>query len=482
MKNAPYLALIPLLSLFGCSPLTVNYASNIASPVRVKANILVKFDDSKLSSDFQEPETRQSIVNAVSRDLQKSLFFAGEEEVDVLVKIEKLSYDNSLWGLFWFPFWVVGAPAGRVTGEAVVQIDIRSPKGELLKSYRGEFAQSRWYNTVYYNRESTLNPDGGIARDALKEAVERIKYRIIEDRYSIVQLLENPQPDANTASTRIPVVPSSDVDFNIPKTAMQNPDAVAVVIGISDYLDPGVPRVDHAREDAYSMRQYLVNTLGYDEKNILPRDPDLVMTAGAMKTLLRQQLPAYIKPGLSDIYVYYSGHGAPKTTTQKAFFVPADCNPNFVNEDNGYPVSAFYDDLARLSYRSLTVVLDACFSGQSGGGGMLIKNASPLFVTVENSLIAKEHTVFFTASRAAQVSNWYPEKKHGLFTYFFLKGLQGDADLDKDGSVSVSEMERYLLNERNGVPFWSLREFQRPQTPQVLGTDTARVLVKYASP
>jgi hypothetical protein len=482
MKIIDILALGSLLLIIGCNPLLVNYTSDVSNPTRVKANIIVKFDDAKLSTDFQEPETRQSIVNAVRRDLQKSLFYAGEEEVDIFVKIEKLSYDNALWGVFWFPLWIVGAPAGRVTGESVVQIDIRSPKGQLLKSYRAESRQSTWYNTVYYNKESTVSSDGGIARNALKDAIEQIKYRIIEDRYSIVQLLENPQHDVNTPLTRTPVVPSSDVDFNIPKTSMHNPEAVAVVIGISDYLDPDVPRVEHAREDAYTMRQYLINVLGYDEKNILPRDPDLVMTAGAMKTLVRQQMPAYIKPGISDVYVYYSGHGAPNTTTQKAFFVPADCNPNFVNEDNGYLVNVFYDDLAKLSYRSLTVVLDACFSGLSGGGSMLIKNASPLFVTVENSLIAKEHTIFFTASRADQVSNWYPEKKHGLFTYFFLKGLQGEADQDKDGNITVTEMGQYLLNENNGVPYWSLREFQRPQTPQVLGSDTTRVLVRYAGP
>ena len=476
LKGTPF---IFIFLLAGCRPLLVNYSSDVSNPIRVKANVLVKFNDEKLSSIFQDPETRQSVVGAVKRDLQKTLFFSGESEIDVLVKIEKLEYDNAMWGYLWFPLWPVGAPVGRISGESIVQIDLRSSKGQLLKSYRAEASGSSWYNTVYYNKELTVWSEGGIARDMLRSAIERIKYQIIEDRYSIVQLLENPQPGTGAMLTRNPVVPSSDVDFNIPKSLEQNPEAVAVVIGISDYLDSEVPRVEHAREDAYTMRQYLINVLGYDEKNILPRDPDLVMTAGAMKTLLRQQLPAYIKPGVSDVYVYYSGHGAPNTATQKAFFVPVDCNPNFVNEDNGYPVSQFYDDLARLPYKSLTVVLDACFSGLSGGGSMLIKNASPLFVTVENSLIAKEHTIFFTASRADQVSNWYPEKKHGMFTYFFLKGLQGAADLDKNGVVTVSEMGQYLLNENNGVPYWSLREFQRPQTPQVLGSDTTRVLVKY---
>ena len=95
-----------------------------------------------------------------------------------------------------------------------------------------------------------------------------------------------------------PIVPSSDVDFNIPKTPMQNPEAIAIVIGISDYLDPDVPRVEHARQDAAMMRQYLINVLGYDEKNILPRNPDQLITSAVFKTLIRQQLPGYIKPGI----------------------------------------------------------------------------------------------------------------------------------------------------------------------------------------
>lgn len=467
-----------LLLFTGCSPVIVNYSSDVSNPVRVKANILVRLDDSKLAPDFLDPETKRSIVDAVKNDLKRTLFYTGNSEVDVRVKIEKLEYANVLWGMLWFPLWIVGAPVGRVSGEAIVQLDIRSSKGKLLKSYRAGSSDSKWYNSVFYNKNSTTVFDGGIARAVLKDAMEDIKYRIIEDRYSIVALLENPEEDARLASGLQPVVPSSDVDFNIPKTPMHDPDAVAIVIGIADYLDSDVPRVEHARQDAAMMRQYLVNVLGYDEKNILPRNPDQLITASVLKTMIRQQLPGFVRPGISDVFVYYSGHGAPSTTTQKAFFVLADCNPNYVNDDNGYQVDAFYDDLSKIPCRNLTVVIDACFSGLSGGG-MIVKNASPLFVNVEHPLLGKDNATVFTASKADQVSNWYPEKKHGLFTYFFLKGLQGAADLDGDGNVTVGEMERYLLDENATVPYLSRREFQRVQTPQVIGKEKDRVLVKY---
>ena len=478
MKPIILLLTAALFGIVGCRPLYVNYASDVGNPVRVKANIIVKFDESRLASEFQDPDTKQSIIDAVRNDLRRSLFYTGNGEVDVRVKIEKLEYYNTLWGLLWFPLWIVAAPVGSVSGEAIVQIDVRSPKGQLLKSYRAESSDSKWYNTVYYNSNSTAMSDGGIARTALKNVMEDIKYRIIEDRYQIVQLLENPQEANKFAGGPLPIVPSSDVDFNIPKTPMNDPNAVAVVIGISEYLDPDVPCVEHARQDAAMIRQYLINVLGYDEKNILPRNPDQLITAATLKTIIRQQLPGFIKPGVSDVFIYYSGHGAPSTTTQKAFFVPADCNPNYVNDDNGYQLNTFYDDLSKLSCKNLTVVIDACFSGLSGGG-MIVKNASPLFVNVEHPLLGKDNAMIFSASKSDQVSNWYPEKRHGLFTYFFLKGLQGAADLNQDGIVTVNEMEQYLVDDNSSVPYFSRREFQRPQTPQVIGKEKERVLVRY---
>jgi hypothetical protein len=42
--------------------------------------------------------------------------------------------------------------------------------------------------------------------------------------------------------------------------------------------------------------------------------------------------------------------------------VPVECNPNYV-ENSGYSLDVFYQNLAQLKAKSLTIVLDACFSG-----------------------------------------------------------------------------------------------------------------------
>jgi hypothetical protein len=272
---------------------------------------------------------------------------------------------------------------------------------------------------------------------------------------------------------------SVDVEANIPTTEMDRPDAVAVVVGIRSYSAEGAPDVEYARRDARVMRKYLTQTLGFREENILPRDPDGRMTYAELRTLIQQKLPSYVKEGTSEVFVYYSGHGAPSTGEEKrAYIVPSDTDPNFVSEANAYQMERFYEDLARLDARSLTVALDACFTGQSGSGDMMLRQASPLALSVENPIMAAENATGFLAAGPKQLANWYPEKKHGMFTYFFLKGLKGGADLNADQAVTVREMKQYLTDEQEGLPYWSSRVHQREQVPQVVSQTPSRVLVQ----
>lgn len=266
---------------------------------------------------------------------------------------------------------------------------------------------------------------------------------------------------------------SVDVEVNIPKTNMLNSDAVAVVIGISRYQHPDVPVVDYGKRDATFMKKYLVNMLGFDERRIIEvYDQDAGLAA--FKRIFEEQLPNWTQAGKSDVFVFYSGHGAPDPETKDAFFVPYDCNPTYARS-TGYRVKEFYDRLARLNARSVTVAIDACFSGSSEKG-MLLKSMSPIFVKVENPVAALDNGIVFTASTGQQVASWYPEKKHGIFTYYFLKGLRGDADTDGDRQVTIAEMETYLkIHVTDQARYLNNRE----QTPEVTAQQKSRVLVKF---
>jgi len=251
------------------------------------------------------------------------------------------------------------------------------------------------------------------------------------------------------------------------------PDAVGVVISVSQYQD--VPGVEFAAEDGRAVKEYLVRAFGYDERNIIylenPTKADLEMVFG-VRGKPEAQLFKWVKPGKSDVFVYYTGHGAPDLKTKEAYLVPADANPSYV-EFQGYPLSTFYDNLSKVPARSMTVVLEACFSG-AFEKGMLIQNASPLVVAVEPE--AKEvpdNVVLMASSSGSQVSSWYPEKRHSLFTYYLLDGLRGKADADRDKVVTVAELQKYV---GDNVSYLAGRLHNRDQTPVVRGSSTREVL------
>ncbi|MBA7597389.1 MAG: hypothetical protein GH143_04025 [Calditrichaeota bacterium] len=267
--------------------------------------------------------------------------------------------------------------------------------------------------------------------------------------------------------------PTSDVDVEIPTAATPRPDAVGVVIGITEYAHQDVPRVDFARRDAHLMRDYLVQAMGYREENIIMA-VDQEATKAAFNRIFEGQLANYIKPGLSDVFVYYAGHGAPDVDNANAYFVPHDADPSYAAQ-TGYSLERFYRQLNELEARSVTVVVDACFSGGSEAG-MLIQQASPIFISVENPAANLKNGVVLTSSSGDQISSWYREKGHGLFTYFFLKGIRGEADGDRDGKVTSDEVFGYIMEN---VPYLARRLFNREQTPQLLGEVLDQILVEY---
>jgi uncharacterized caspase-like protein len=179
-----------------------------------------------------------------------------------------------------------------------------------------------------------------------------------------------------------------------------------------------------------------------------------------------------VKDKGADAFVYYAGHGAPDLESKAAYFVPSDADPSLVRL-SGYPLDLFYANLAQLPSKNVTVVIDACFSG-SYQKGMLLTGASPLATRVRSASV-DPRIMLFASAGPDEVSSWYPEKGHSLFTYYLLRGLQGDADRNKDGQLTKGELDAYL---KDYVPQEARRLWDRPQNPQFSGS-ADNVLVTY---
>jgi hypothetical protein len=256
-----------------------------------------------------------------------------------------------------------------------------------------------------------------------------------------------------------------------PKTNLSRPEAIAIVIGNKSYTNNLIPPVKYALQDASLVKKYLVDTLGFSETNvILLKDAsnlDLTKYFGNDKDH-KGILYNRVRKDRSEVFIYYSGHGAPDTNTKKAYLIPTDADPAIIKL-TGYSLDTLYENLAKLSKeknpKSITVVMDACFSG-AYNDGMLIDNASPIFIEATSPTLNIKNSSIFASSRGNQISSWYPEKGHSLFTYFFLKNIK--SAVEEKRTLTAGDMEKALLGP-DGVNDSAWRLFNREQEPQVFG-------------
>ena len=265
------------------------------------------------------------------------------------------------------------------------------------------------------------------------------------------------------------------INTDLPTTNMNNPDAIAVVIGNSNYLS--TTSVPYAINDAQIMKLYLVNVLGYNPDNIYfirnATKADMELYFGT-KENHKGKLFNNIKIDISDVFIYFSGHGAPGFNDRKAYFVPVDCEPQYV-EISGYSKDVLFNNLTKLPAKSVSVVIDACFSGANIFDQLALKSV----LIAPSTDFTLPNGVIMTSSEDNQVSTSYPEQDHSTFTYFFLKAIKDKehSDTNKDSKLTFKEIHKYLSDNTNGVPAVA-RKQNVEQKPTIKG-DKDKVLIVF---
>lgn len=264
-----------------------------------------------------------------------------------------------------------------------------------------------------------------------------------------------PQPAAGALPPAEPIKRLSDVDFvRFPRRAPLK-KAYALVLGVESYRE-NLPKADYAASDAKLVGEYLT-ALGYPQENVVVRTDDKASLTDFIK-YVEGWLPNNVEKD-AKVFVYFSGHGAPNPKTGTAYLVPYDGDPTFI-ESTGYPVERLYAALDKLPTDDVSVVLDSCFSG-AGGRSVLAKGARPLVQVV--SVAQGTRATVLSAGASDQISNAYAEKGHGLLTYFLLKALGGEGDLNKDGTVTLAEAHAYALPNVQSI---ARKLYNNEQTPQ----------------
>ncbi|WP_027179288.1 caspase family protein [Maridesulfovibrio bastinii] len=263
------------------------------------------------------------------------------------------------------------------------------------------------------------------------------------------------------------------------KSNIQRPNAIAVIIGNANYkkFQNGIPNVDFAHNDAEAAQKTFIDVLGVNPENIIyvedATQASLISIFGSSKNF-KGKLYNWVKPGKSEIFIYYSGHGAPSLNNKGAYLVPVDANISYIS-DTGYSIDLLYKNISKIPSTQNIVILDACFSGESGGG-TLFQNASPALYKTSSHIKNIKRTYLMSSTSVGELSNWYPEKKHSLFTYYLLDGLNGKADMNLDSRITFGEIQNYVTNEVN---YKARRLTGREQHPIFIAKDKNNALVYF---
>jgi hypothetical protein len=226
------------------------------------------------------------------------------------------------------------------------------------------------------------------------------------------------------------------------------PQQWAVVVGVSEYMNSGIPSLKYADKDAEAIANFLQRPEGggYDSNHmcvLLNKNATLANIKDALINFLNQAID------MDLVIIYFAGHGAPEPARPKnMYLLTYDSDPASLGT-SAFPMWDIQTVLARyISAKRVIVFTDACHSG-----GISVNFATRGLGNSEPNLVnqyladlskTKEGIVVFTASAAGEVSQEYPEFSHGVFTYYLLKGLEGKADYNNDYTVTINELMQYV--------------------------------------
>jgi hypothetical protein len=209
----------------------------------------------------------------------------------------------------------------------------------------------------------------------------------------------------------------------------------AIVIGINKY--DVCPPLEYAVSDAQAVAKTL-RAIGFDEViEILDKEA----TRERILTVLGFDLPKNVGPE-DRVLIFFAGHGQTESLPdgkEQGYIIPVDGDiSNYFT--TAISMQQVREISERIPAKHILYVMDACYSGQGFTRAFGVEPAI-------NGYIQK-----ITSMRSVQMITAGGKKEqvvelegHGLFTQYFLRGLEGEADRDNDKVVTASELGAYLM-------------------------------------
>ena len=246
------------------------------------------------------------------------------------------------------------------------------------------------------------------------------------------------------------------------QTSYAYQNTYAVVIGIADYenLSRRDGDLRYTVNDATKFYEFLKSKKGgsVPEKNIL-----LLLNSQATKEeIVNKSKELFSRAGVNDrVIFYYSGHG------WKECFMPYDVTKRGRN-------MLYFDEVKEIfrcaKCSTKLLFADACFAGTMKESIMKksAKRNDKKHYDMDNVNIA-----VMMSCKADETSLEMGSLKQGVFTYYLVEGLGGEANKDGNKYITIQELFYYMYHKVQD----KAAQRKNKQTPELFGKFDLRLIV-----
>ena len=115
--------------------------------------------------------------------------------------------------------------------------------------------------------------------------------------------------------------------------------------------------------------------------------------------------------------------------------MPYDGRPELLDK-TAVLLKELINDISILKPKKVFIFLDTCYSGLSRTEETLMSARLVVLKATDEYLL--ENFTLFSASKYDQISRHLNETKHGIFSYFLMKGMEGFADSNNDKKLTAN--------------------------------------------
>jgi len=224
-----------------------------------------------------------------------------------------------------------------------------------------------------------------------------------------------------------------------PPTRKREGEHYAVIIGIGKYQDKKIPPLKYATADAQAIYDILTNP----NYGTVPRDHvKLLLDEKATERKIESAIGKWLKRKSSKkdtVTIFFAGHGAPEDKETYWVTHDAEIDDLYSTALNNNRIVEMLD---RVRAKKMVVFLDSCYSAATVN--RTDKTRALSRVKIPYDKFKGEGRAIITSSTGEEQSLELDKFGHGVFSYYLVKALKGEADKNKDGYIELDEVWTYV--------------------------------------